>query len=72
MRTLMLLLILSGCAPIEVEDVQVVHSLDVQSVERYFEASCAAQYPWYTQAQVEACADAKVGEFLSGLGGTIQ
>ena len=67
--TLAALLTLSACAPIQtepirVEDVRVLHEINVGGLIEFFAAHCRTMHPTYNDAQVEACADAAMGEFL--------
>lgn len=53
-----------SCAPVQVDDMKIVHSVELQNVEAYFRAYCIAEYPSYTSAQIDACADEETGKFL--------
>lgn len=62
----------AACAPIEVdpivvEDTRVILSID-PAILKYFRASCIAEHPTYNGAQIEECAQAKAGDFLSSFG----
>lgn len=74
MKHLILVAILAtsaACAPVKVtvDDVHVVHEVNVGNLTDYFKALCVAQNPAYNDVQVKTCADALVGEFLSSFGG---
>jgi hypothetical protein len=67
----MLFILAIGCAPlnVEVDNVHVVHSVDVSNLTEYFDAMCVAEHPAYNSSQIEECSDVKVAEFLSTFGG---
>ena len=62
---------LVGCGKIEHAvdpvNVTVTHTLDVDQIRQYFIAECEVQFPYYTQEQIEVCADSKIAALLSNL-----
>lgn len=50
-------------------DVYVHHQIEVQDLNKYFYAECEVDNPSDTPAQLQTCADAKVGQVLSFLFG---
>ena len=69
---LVLLFVLTGCGKHEVKvsgDVDVHHKIELTDVRKYFIAECTEENPAFTQEEIDTCADAKVGNFLSVLYG---
>jgi hypothetical protein len=64
---------LAGCGEfrIEVDDVLVNHRVDTSNLIKYFEARCREENPTYNSAQINACAQSDVADFLTSfnLGG---
>jgi hypothetical protein len=48
-------------------DITVTHTLDVDQIRQYFVAECQTQFPYYTQEQIDICADSKIATLLSNL-----